>query len=275
MDTTAATSSLAKPLALHAAIGTEGLPEKVSIRNLEFFYGDSRALKGISLPLYANKTTAFIGPSGCGKSTLLRILNRMYDLYPNQRATGDVLFDGENLLAPGQDINLLRARIGMVFQKPTPFPMSIYENIAFGIRLYEKLPRAEVDARVEQALRRAALWDEVKDKLSASGLSLSGGQQQRLCIARTVAVKPEVILFDEPCSALDPISTAKIEELIDEMKKDYTIVIVTHNMHQAARVSDFTAFMYLGELIEFDATANLFTTPKDKRTQAYITGRFG
>jgi len=275
MDTTAATSSLAKPLALHAAIGTEGLPEKVSIRNLEFFYGDSRALKGISLPLYANKTTAFIGPSGCGKSTLLRILNRMYDLYPNQRATGDVLFDGENLLAPGQDINLLRARIGMVFQKPTPFPMSIYENIAFGIRLYEKLPRAEVDARVEQALRRAALWDEVKDKLSASGLSLSGGQQQRLCIARTVAVKPEVILFDEPCSALDPISTAKIEELIDEMKKDYTIVIVTHNMQQAARVSDFTAFMYLGELIEFDATANLFTTPKDKRTQAYITGRFG
>jgi len=275
MDTTAATSSLAKPLALHAAVGTDGLPEKVSIRDLEFFYGDSRALKGISLPLYANKTTAFIGPSGCGKSTLLRILNRMYDLYPNQRATGQVLFDGENLLDASQDINLLRARIGMVFQKPTPFPMSIYENIAFGIRLYEKLPRAEVDTRVEQALRRAALWDEVKDKLPASGLSLSGGQQQRLCIARTVAVKPEVILFDEPCSALDPISTAKIEELIDEMKKDYTIVIVTHNMQQAARVSDFTAFMYLGELIEFDATANLFTTPRDKRTQAYITGRFG
>jgi phosphate transport system ATP-binding protein len=270
-----ATASMATPMATHAAIGTEGLPEKVSIRNLEFFYGDSRALKGISLPLYANKTTAFIGPSGCGKSTLLRILNRMYDLYPNQRATGQVLFDGENLLDASQDINLLRARIGMVFQKPTPFPMTIYENIAFGIRLYEKLPRAEVDARVEQALRRAALWDEVKDKLSASGLSLSGGQQQRLCIARSVAVKPEVILFDEPCSALDPISTAKIEELIDEMKKDYTIVIVTHNMQQAARVSDFTAFMYLGELVEFDATANLFTTPKDKRTQAYITGRFG
>jgi phosphate transport system ATP-binding protein len=270
-----ATASMTTPLAAHAAVGTDGLPEKVTIRNLEFFYGDSRALKGISLPLYANKTTAFIGPSGCGKSTLLRILNRMYDLYPNQRATGQVLFDGENLLDASQDINLLRARIGMVFQKPTPFPMSIYENIAFGIRLYEKLPRAEVDVRVEQALRRAALWDEVKDKLAASGLSLSGGQQQRLCIARTVAVKPEVILFDEPCSALDPISTAKIEELIDEMKKDYTIVIVTHNMQQAARVSDFTAFMYLGELVEFDATANLFTTPKDKRTQAYITGRFG
>jgi phosphate transport system ATP-binding protein len=270
-----ATPTPTNPMVLHAAIGTEGLAEKVSIRNLEFFYAESRALKGITLPLYANKTTAFIGPSGCGKSTLLRILNRMYDLYPGQRATGDVMFDGDNLLAPGVDINLLRARIGMVFQKPTPFPMSIYENIAFGIRLYEKLPKAEIDARVESALRRAALWDEVKDKLGASGLSLSGGQQQRLCIARTVAVKPEVILFDEPCSALDPISTAKIEELIDEMKKDYTIVIVTHNMQQAARVSDFTAFMYLGELIEFDATANLFTTPKDKRTQAYITGRFG
>jgi phosphate transport system ATP-binding protein len=259
----------------HTGVSTAGLAEKVSIRNLEFFYGDHRALKGISLPLYANKTTAFIGPSGCGKSTLLRILNRMYDLYPGQRATGQVLFDGENLLDASQDINLLRARIGMVFQKPTPFPMSIYENIAFGIRLYEKLPRADVDARVESALRRAALWDEVKDKLNANGLSLSGGQQQRLCIARTVAVKPEVILFDEPCSALDPISTAKIEELIDELKKDYTIVIVTHNMQQAARVSDFTAFMYLGELIEFGVTEKIFTTPSDKRTQAYITGRFG
>jgi phosphate transport system ATP-binding protein len=252
-----------------------GFAEKVSIRNLEFFYGDSRALKSITLPLYANKTTAFIGPSGCGKSTLLRVLNRMYDLYPGQRAAGQVLFDGENLLDSSVDINLLRARIGMVFQKPTPFPMSIYENVAFGIRLYEKLPRAEVDARVESALRRAALWDEVKDKLNSSGLGLSGGQQQRLCIARTVAVKPEVILFDEPCSALDPISTAKIEELIDELQEDYTIVILTHNMQQAARVSDLTAFMYLGELIEFDATANLFTTPRDKRTQAYITGRFG
>ncbi|TAJ39996.1 MAG: phosphate ABC transporter ATP-binding protein PstB [Reyranella sp.] len=265
----------AVPVATHAKIDTAGLAEKISIKNLEFFYGDSRALKGISLSLYANKTTAFIGPSGCGKSTLLRILNRMYDLYPGQRATGDVLFDGENLLREGQDINLLRARIGMVFQKPTPFPMTIYENIAFGVRLYENLPKSELDGRVEQALRRAALWDEVKDKLGASGQSLSGGQQQRLCIARTVAVKPEVILFDEPCSALDPISTAKIEELIDELKQDYTIVIVTHNMQQAARVSDFTAFMYLGELVEFGNTATLFTTPTDKRTQAYITGRFG
>lgn len=267
--------SVAVPVAAHAGVSTAGLAEKVSIRDLEFFYGDSRALKGISLPLYANKATAFIGPSGCGKSTLLRVLNRMYDLYPGQRATGQVLFDGENLLDAGVDINLLRARIGMVFQKPTPFPMSIYENIAFGVRLYEKLSRAELDARVEEALRRAALWDEVKDKLGSSGLGLSGGQQQRLCIARTVSVKPEVILFDEPCSALDPISTAKIEELIDELKKDYTIVIVTHNMQQAARVSDFTAFMYLGELIEFGPTENIFTTPNDKRTQAYITGRFG
>ena len=265
----------AVPVASHAKVDIANLTEKVSIRNLEFFYGDSRALKGISLSLYANKTTAFIGPSGCGKSTLLRILNRMYDLYPGQRATGEVMFDGDNLLRDGQDINLLRARIGMVFQKPTPFPMSIYENIAFGIRLYENLPKSELDGRVEHALRRGALWDEVKDKLNASGQSLSGGQQQRLCIARTVAVKPEVILFDEPCSALDPISTAKIEELIDELKQDYTIVIVTHNMQQAARVSDFTAFMYLGELVEFGATATLFTTPTDKRTQAYITGRFG
>lgn len=267
--------SLAAPVASHASLDASKLTPKISINNLEFFYGDSRALKGITLSLYANKTTAFIGPSGCGKSTLLRVLNRMYDLYPGQRAAGEVQFDGDNLLRADQDINLLRARIGMVFQKPTPFPMSIYENIAFGIRLYESLPRSELDGRVEQALRRAALWDEVKDKLGANGQSLSGGQQQRLCIARTVAVKPEVILFDEPCSALDPISTAKIEELIDELKQDYTIVIVTHNMQQAARVSDFTAFMYLGELIEFGATATLFTTPKDKRTQAYITGRFG
>jgi phosphate transport system ATP-binding protein len=257
------------------AASSSGFAEKVAIRNLEFFYGDSRALKGITLPLYAHKVTAFIGPSGCGKSTLLRVLNRMYDLYPGQRATGEVMFDGENLLDASVDINLLRARIGMVFQKPTPFPMSIYENIAFGIRLYEKLPRGELDARVEEALRRAALWDEVKDKLNASGLGLSGGQQQRLCIARTVAVKPEVILFDEPCSALDPISTAKIEELIDELQEDYTLVIVTHNMQQAARVSDFTAFMYLGELIEFDVTEKIFTNPGNKRTQAYITGRFG
>ena len=274
MDTNTA-PTVATPLVTHARTETAGLAEKIVLRNLEFFYGDARALKSITIPLYANKATAFIGPSGCGKSTLLRVLNRMYDLYPGQRATGDVLFDGENLLDPRQDINLLRARIGMVFQKPTPFPMSIYENIAFGIRLYEKLPRSEVDGRVETALRRAALWDEVKDKLMANGLSLSGGQQQRLCIARTVAVKPEVILFDEPCSALDPISTAKIEELIDELKQEYTIVIVTHNMQQAARVSDFTAFMYLGELIEFGPTAEIFTTPKNDRTQAYITGRFG
>ncbi len=269
------TPSVAVPVASHAKLDVSKLTPKISIKNLEFFYGDSRALKGITMSLYANKATAFIGPSGCGKSTLLRILNRMYDLYPGQRATGEVMFDGDNLLRDDQDINLLRARIGMVFQKPTPFPMSIYENIAFGIRLYENLPKSELDGRVEQALRRGALWDEVKDKLGASGLSLSGGQQQRLCIARTVAVKPEVILFDEPCSALDPISTAKIEELIDELKQDYTIVIVTHNMQQAARVSDFTAFMYLGELVEFGATATLFTTPSDKRTQAYITGRFG
>jgi phosphate transport system ATP-binding protein len=252
-----------------------GLKDKISIRDLDFFYGTAKALKGISMPLYENKVTAFIGPSGCGKSTLLRVLNRMYDLYPNQQAGGQVVFDGANVLEPGLDLNLLRARIGMVFQKPTPFPMSIYENIAFGIRLYERLSKSELDHRVEQSLRRAALWEEVKNKLNANGLSLSGGQQQRLCIARTVAVRPEVILFDEPCSALDPISTAKIEELIDELKNDYTIVIVTHNMQQAARVSDFTAFMYLGELIEFGPTTKIFTTPSDRRTQDYITGRFG
>ena len=268
-------ASVAVPTVTHAATDTAGLAPKVSIRDLNFFYGDSRALKSISLSLYERKVTAFIGPSGCGKSTLLRVLNRMYDLYPGQRAEGEVLFDGEDILSPTQDLNLLRARIGMVFQKPTPFPMSIYENIGFGIRLYERLPKSELDARVEHALRRAALWEEVKDKLAANGLSLSGGQQQRLCIARTVAVKPEVILFDEPCSALDPISTAKIEELIDELKQDYTIVIVTHNMQQAARVSDFTAFMYLGELIEFGSTSKIFTSPNDKRTQDYITGRFG
>jgi phosphate transport system ATP-binding protein len=265
----------ASPAVLHAPVDTAGLNERITIRGLNFYYGDHRALKDITLPLYASKVTAFIGPSGCGKSTLLRVLNRMYDLYPNQRAQGDVTLDGEDILSPKQDVNLLRARIGMVFQKPTPFPMSIYENIAFGIRLYEKLPKSEVDDRVETALRRAALWDEVKNKLGANGQSLSGGQQQRLCIARTVAVKPEVILFDEPCSALDPISTAKIEELIDELKTEYTIVIVTHNMQQAARVSDFTAFMYLGELIEFGTTSKMFTTPHDRRTQDYITGRFG
>jgi phosphate transport system ATP-binding protein len=268
-------ASVAVPSVSHAPISTAGLIDKISIKSLNFYYGETKALKDITMSLYQGKVTAFIGPSGCGKSTLLRILNRMYDLYPNQRADGEVRFDGEDILSPKQDLNLLRARIGMVFQKPTPFPMSIYENIAFGVRLYERLPKAEMDERVESSLRRAALWDEVKDKLSANGLSLSGGQQQRLCIARTVAIKPEVILFDEPCSALDPISTAKIEELIDELKDDYTIVIVTHNMQQAARVSDFTAFMYLGELIEFDTTSKMFTAPTDRRTQDYITGRFG
>jgi phosphate transport system ATP-binding protein len=267
--------SVAAPIVTHVSDGTAGVAEKITIRNLDFFYGEHRALKDINIALYENRVTAFIGPSGCGKSTLLRVLNRMYDLYPNQRAVGEVLFDGEDILSPKQDLNLLRARIGMVFQKPTPFPMSIYENIAFGIRLYEKLPKSELDGRVETSLKRAALWDEVKDKLNANGLSLSGGQQQRLCIARTVAVRPEVILFDEPCSALDPISTAKIEELIDELKADYTIVIVTHNLQQAARVSDFTSFMYLGELIEFDTTSKMFTAPRDRRTQDYITGRFG
>ena len=251
------------------------LAEKILIRNLNFYYGDNKALKSVNVPLFDRKVTAFIGPSGCGKSTLLRILNRIYSLYPHQRAEGDVLLDGSNILDPGQDLNLLRARVGMVFQKPTPFPMSIYENIAFGVRLFENLSRAEIDERVQSALRRAAIWDEVKDKLHANGLSLSGGQQQRLCIARTVALKPEVILLDEPCSALDPISTAKIEELIDELKDDYTIAIVTHNMQQAARVSDYTAFMYLGELVEFDTTSKMFTTPGDRRTQDYITGRFG
>jgi phosphate transport system ATP-binding protein len=270
-----AAAPLSVPTVTHAPVNAADLAEKVVMRNLNFYYGEARALKDISLRLYGNKVTAFIGPSGCGKSTLLRVLNRIYDLYPRQRAEGEVLLDGEDILDEGQDVNLLRARIGMVFQKPTPFPMTIYENIAFGIRLYERLPRGELDRRVEDALRRAALWEEVKDKLGANGLSLSGGQQQRLCIARTVAVRPEVILLDEPCSALDPISTAKIEELIDELKEDYTIVIVTHNMQQAARVSDFTAFMYLGELVEFDLTSKMFTTPRDRRTQDYITGRFG
>jgi phosphate transport system ATP-binding protein len=249
--------------------------EKISVKNLKFFYGTNLALKGINIPLYANKVTAFIGPSGCGKSTLLRVLNRMYDLYPGQHAEGEILFDGRNILNPGEDLNLLRARIGMVFQKPTPFPMTIYDNIAFGLKLYENLSKSELDGRVEDSLKRAALWSEVKDKLGANGLSLSGGQQQRLCIARTVAIKPEVILFDEPCSALDPISTAKIEELIDELKTEYTIAIVTHNMQQAARVSEYTAFMYLGDLVEFDETSKIFTTPSDPRTQDYITGRFG
>ena len=263
------------PVVAHTAETAVAMEEKVTVRNLNFYYGGNRALKDINVSLYAKRVTAFIGPSGCGKSTLLRVLNRVYDLYPHQRAEGEVMLDGENILTPGQDLNLLRARVGMVFQKPTPFPMSIYENIAFGVRLYERAGKADLDMRVEQALRRAALWDEVKDKLGANGLSLSGGQQQRLCIARTVAVKPEVILLDEPCSALDPISTAKIEGLIDELKDDYTIAIVTHNMQQAARCSDFTAFMYLGELVEYGTTSKMFTTPTDRRTQDYITGRFG
>ncbi|HKM69923.1 MAG TPA: phosphate ABC transporter ATP-binding protein PstB [Stellaceae bacterium] len=249
--------------------------QKAVIRNVDFFYDRFQALKNINLPLHDKRVTAFIGPSGCGKSTLLRILNRIYELYPGQRATGEVLVDGENILAPGLDLNLLRARIGMVFQRPTPFPMSIHDNIAFGIRLYERLPRSELDDRVESALRRAALWDEVKDKLRQSGLGLSGGQQQRLCIARAVAVQPEILLLDEPASALDPLSTQRIEELIAELKADYTIAIVTHNMQQAARSSDYTAFMYLGELIEFDETERIFTHPKEKHTEDYITGRFG
>jgi phosphate transport system ATP-binding protein len=251
------------------------LNQKVLIRDVNFYYGAAQALKSINLTLCDKKVTAFIGPSGCGKSTLLRILNRIYELYPGQRATGEVLVDGENILAPGRDLNLLRAKIGMVFQKPTPFPMSIRDNVAFGIHLYEKLPHSELDDRVETALRRAALWDEVKDKLKQSGLSLSGGQQQRLCIARAIAVQPEILLLDEPASALDPISTQRIEELIAELKPDYCIAIVTHNMQQAARSSDYTAFMYLGELVEFDETERIFTHPKERRTEDYITGRFG
>ena len=260
---------------MNPAIASHSLPVKIAINDLEFFYGQSKALKGISVPIYANKVTSFIGPSGCGKSTLLRALNRIYTLYPGQRAEGQVLIDGENILDSSIDVNLLRARVGMVFQKPTPFPMTIYENIAFGIRLYEKLPKSELEGRVEAALRGAALWNEVKDKLNANGMSLSGGQQQRLCIARSLAIRPEVILLDEPCSALDPISTAKVEELIDELKAKYTIVIVTHNMQQAVRISQYTAFMYLGELVEFDETTNIFMTPRKKQTQDYITGRFG
>jgi phosphate transport system ATP-binding protein len=248
---------------------------KMSIRDLDFFYGRFQGLKDINLDIAERCVTAFIGPSGCGKSTLLRTLNRMYSLYAGHRAVGEILLDGENILAPGVDINLLRAKVGMVFQKPTPFPMSIHDNIAFGVRLYEDLSAREMDERVEWALTKAAMWDEAKDKLKQSGMALSGGQQQRLCIARAVAVKPEVLLLDEPTSALDPISTAKIEELITELKEDYTIVIVTHNMQQAARISDFTAYMYLGELIEFGKTDQLFLKPRRKETEDYITGRFG
>jgi phosphate transport system ATP-binding protein len=247
----------------------------IETKNLNFYYGTNRSLKDVNLKVYDKKVTAFIGPSGCGKSTLLRTFNRMYDLYPGQRAEGEIIYNGRNILDAGQDINMLRAKVGMVFQKPTPFPMSVYDNIAFGVRLYEKLSKGEMDERVEWALKKAALWNEVKDKLSSSGLSLSGGQQQRLCIARGVSVKPEVLLLDEPTSALDPISTVKIEELISELKEDYTIAIVTHNMQQAARCSDYTAYMYLGELVEFGETDNIFMNPVRKETQDYITGRFG
>lgn len=248
---------------------------KISLKNLNFYYGGFQGLKDVNLDIAEHKVTAFIGPSGCGKSTLLRTLNRMYDLYPGQRATGEILLNGKNVLDKSEDVNALRAKVGMVFQKPTPFPMSIYDNIAFGVKLYEKLNRADMDDRVEWALKKAAIWEEVKDKLNQSGLSLSGGQQQRLCIARGIAVKPEVLLLDEPTSALDPISTAKVEELVDELKHDYTIVIVTHNMQQAARISDYTAYMYLGELIEFGVTDQIFIKPARKETEDYITGRFG
>ncbi len=248
---------------------------KLEVKNLNFYYGKYQAIRNVNMTIKENKVTAFIGPSGCGKSTLLRTFNRMYELYPGQRAEGEILLGGENVLTSKTDISLIRAKIGMVFQKPTPFPMSIYDNIAFGVRLFEKLSKGEMDERVEWALSKAALWNEVKDKLNQSGNGLSGGQQQRLCIARGVAIKPEVLLLDEPCSALDPISTAKIEELIAELKSDYTVVIVTHNMQQAARCSDYTAYMYLGELMEFGETDNIFVKPTRKETEDYITGRFG
>ncbi|MFL5295506.1 MAG: phosphate ABC transporter ATP-binding protein PstB [Phenylobacterium sp.] len=248
---------------------------KVDVRKLDFFYAKTQALKGVSMPIARNKVTALIGPSGCGKSTLLRTLNRMYALYPGQRAQGEIVLDGEDILGSGVDLARLRARVGMVFQKPTPFPMSIYDNVAFGVRLYENLPKAQMDARVEESLTRAALWDEVKDKLASPGLGLSGGQQQRLCVARCVAVKPEVLLLDEPTSALDPISSAKLEQTVTQLKADHTIVIVTHNLGQAARVSDYTGFMYLGELVEFGPTEDLFQRPATRRTSDYITGRFG
>jgi phosphate transport system ATP-binding protein len=263
-------SSLAATMPIDAELKTI-----IDIQGLDFFYGQFQGLKNINLKIHEKRVTAFIGPSGCGKSTLLRTLNRMYDLYPGQRATGSIMYRDRNILEASQDVNLLRAKVGMVFQKPTPFPMSIYDNVAFGVRLYEDLSRGELDERVEWALKKAALWNEVKDKLDKSGLSLSGGQQQRLCIARGVAVKPDVLLLDEPTSALDPISTVKIEELIHELKQDYTIAIVTHNMQQAARCSDFTAYMYLGELVEFGETDLIFLNPSKKETQDYITGRFG
>jgi len=258
-----------------ATVSPEDLKPKLQVRNLNFFYGAFHALHDITLDIPEKKVTAFIGPSGCGKSTLLRTFNRMYSLYPDQRAEGEVLLDGENVLTMKQDISLIRAKIGMVFQKPTPFPMSIYDNIAFGVRLFERMSKRDMDDRVESALTRAALWEEVRDKLHQSGNSLSGGQQQRLCIARCIAIRPEVLLLDEPCSALDPISTARVEELIAELKSDYTVIMVTHNMQQAARVSDFTAYMYLGHLIEYGATDSIFIKPQRKETEDYITGRFG
>jgi phosphate transport system ATP-binding protein len=279
-----ATATPAPPGAVAETIGelsraparSELPEEKISVRKLNFYYEDgNHALIDISMPIYANRVTALFGPSGCGKSTLIRIFNRIYDLYPGQRVTGEVLLDGENILSPDKDLPLLRARIGMVFQRPTPFPMSIYENIAFGIRLYRELPRRELDAEVERALRRAALWDEVKDNLAIDGFSLSGGQQQRLCIARAIAIQPEVLLLDEPCSAIDPIASAKIEQTLEELKVDHTIIIVTHNLQQAARISDFAGFMYLGQLVEFDTAHHMFLSPKDRRTQDFITGRFG
>ena len=250
-------------------------PVRIAVKNLDFYYGEHKALKNINLDFRDRHVTALIGPSGCGKSTLLRIFNRIYSLYPEQRAEGQIMLDGRNIISNDIDVNELRSRVGMVFQKPTPFPMSIYDNVAFGIRLYEKPPKSELDDRVEGALRRAALWDEVKDKLKSSGMGLSGGQQQRLCIARTIAQKPEVILFDEPTSALDPISTGKIEDLLEQLKSDFTIAIVTHNMQQAARISQYTAFMYLGEVIEFAPTNTIFMNPAKKQTQDYVTGRFG
>ncbi len=274
--TTIASHALPAPSAPPVASGKPTIERaKMDVRDLNFYYGKFQALKNINLQVAEKKVTAFIGPSGCGKSTLLRVFNRMYELYPDQRAEGEVNVDGRNILTSGDDVALIRAKIGMIFQKPTPFPMSIYDNIAFGVRLFEKLSRSAMDERVEWALRKAALWNEAKEKLAQSGTSLSGGQQQRLCIARGIAVKPEVILLDEPCSALDPISTAKIEELIDELKADYTVAIVTHNLQQAARVSDYTAYMYLGDLIEFGVTDQIFVKPKRKETEDYITGRFG
>jgi phosphate transport system ATP-binding protein len=280
MQTTASPEVLSQNVLEVRNMQTTVSPEVLSqnvleVRNLNFYYGSFHSLKNINLDIQKNSVTAFIGPSGCGKSTLLRTLNRMYDLYPGQRAEGEIMFNGKNILDAKQDLNLLRARIGMVFQKPTPFPMSIYDNIAFGIRLYEDLSRSEMDDRVEWALQKAAIWNEVKDKLGQSGLSLSGGQQQRLCIARGIAVKPAILLLDEPTSALDPISTGKVEELVSTLKSEYTVVIVTHNMQQAARVSDYTAYMYLGDLVEFGDTEQVFFKPKRKETEDYITGRFG